>query len=190
MLILAHRGEIVKQNAAAVKRLGGHCGLVLASEGHADMRARITSAMVNSLHAKLKRPRGRIEPWDYALVDEAHTVPVKGEGMYRTILRGPHCAQARQVGVTATPSRLDGGPIYPEPGEEVGDRQFTELAYELGMDDLVRMTSEARLLLVRASPSVCNQKAANKTTPKSAPQRHSARVMPPTKKSKNTPAPP
>lgn len=139
VLILAHRAEIVKQNAGAVKRLGGHCGLVLASEGAADMRARITSAMVNSLHAKLKRPRGRIDAWDVVLIDEAHTVPVKGEGMYRTILLGSHCAQARKVGVTATPSRLDGGPIYPEPGEEVGDCQFSELAYELGMDDLVAM---------------------------------------------------
>jgi DNA repair protein RadD len=54
-----------------------------------------------------------LDAFDLVLVDECHLIPADGEGMYRQFLTdariiNPH---VRVVGFTATPFRLDAGPI-------------------------------------------------------------------------------
>lgn len=76
------------------------------------------------------------------LVDEAHLVPKRDGGMYRTFLaclleRNP---AMRVIGMSATPYRLDSGALH-----EGEDRLFTDIAYEANIDRLVAEGYLARL---------------------------------------------
>jgi len=68
------------------------------------------------------------------IVDEAHLIPLSGEGMYRTLLSemkvvNPHL---RVIGLTATPFRLESGPIC------TPDGILNCICYEAGVKELVR----------------------------------------------------
>lgn len=90
--------------------------------------AGIQSAYKNAL--KLCDPR----PISLIIIDEAHLVPAKDAGMYRTFIDGIRKAnpRVRIVGLTATPYRLDSGMIY---GGE--DNIFTDMVYEANIKQLI-----------------------------------------------------
>lgn len=149
VLILAHREELIRHNAAACdivcRGAGRTVGLMLASANRRQTSLPITVGMIQTAASHFKRPRPHIRPWDMVIIDEAHRVPLKkpnkAPGQYQTLLAAPQMEAARIVGLTATPSRLGEGPIYLDAAEdapEMGDwLPFTHLVYERGLSALV-----------------------------------------------------
>jgi DNA repair protein RadD len=132
--ILAHVQELVAQDAAAVHRYAPEAdvGIYAAGLRRRDRFNRILVCQIQSV-AEIAHQLGR---FDLLLVDEAHRIPLNGEGRYRTFIDG--CRRfnpdLRVVGLTATPYRLQGsavpvcGPSY----------LLNEIAYEARVGDLIR----------------------------------------------------
>jgi superfamily II DNA or RNA helicase len=96
VVVVGHRDEIVRQISAALVELGVDHGIIAA--GYDE-----TSAPVIANVATLVRRLDKSEPPDLLVFDEAqHAVA----GMWRKILA--HWPNAKVLGVTATPERLDG----------------------------------------------------------------------------------
>jgi DNA repair protein RadD len=106
-LVLAHRGELVRQAADKLEKATGiKCGVFSAYLKRKDF-ASITVASIQSL-ANCKDELD----FDIVIIDECHRVPDKGKGsQYEAVLRK---LDARIIGFTATPYRLDSGLIYGE----------------------------------------------------------------------------
>lgn len=109
VVILAHIRELLDQTYREFKKYMPDvtCGIYCAGLGHREHRASVTVASIQSI-VRLERPR-----FDLAIVDEAHRIPVAGDGQYRTFLQA--CQEMnpsiRCVGLTATPYRLEGGAV-------------------------------------------------------------------------------
>ena len=130
--ILAHRKELVAQNAAELQGLwpGGDVGVYAAGLRRRDLDAAVTFASIDSCWNRW----GEFPPFDVVIVDEAHRIPASGEGKYRSFVDGcrktsPHL---RVAGFTATPHRLGLGPICHR------DHVLNEVCYEANVGDLIR----------------------------------------------------
>ncbi len=100
-LVVAHRGELLEQNADKLRQLGADVALEKAAD-HAPRTAPIVMASIQTLQGR------RLESWPrdhfgVVLVDEAHRALADS---YTTLLA--HFASARVAGLTGTPSRTDG----------------------------------------------------------------------------------
>jgi superfamily II DNA or RNA helicase len=97
VLWVAHRAELITQ---AVEALGMPCGLVVAG---APAIASKMQCVVASLQTLVRR---QMPDCDVLIIDEAHHIMSQS---YRTLIeRAP---RARLIGLTATPTRLDGKPL-------------------------------------------------------------------------------
>jgi DNA repair protein RadD len=132
-LILAHRKELLEQNARAVAT-----AMPLGSIGiySAGLRKRDTtsSVIVAGIQSAASDPY-RLGAFDLVLVDEAHLVPTDHDTLYRKTIdalrmMNPH---VRFVGLTATPYRLKVGLLHRGPNP-----LFTDVAYEAETADLIR----------------------------------------------------
>lgn len=110
VLVLAHRQELVSQNAAEMRSIwaGGDIGVYAAGLRKRDRRNAVIHGSIGSVCGKKFG-----EPFDAIIVDEAHRIPATGEGQYRRVIaaarrENPDCVV---VGFTATPFRLGSGPI-------------------------------------------------------------------------------
>lgn len=129
-IILAHRKELIAQNAAELEKLGvKRVGIFSAAIGRRDYEADILYASIDSVY----RRAGDFAPWHVIMVDEAHRIPLKGEGKYRRFIkesrRWNH--NLRVVGWTATPYRLGGGQICHK------DHILNQVCYEANVCDLI-----------------------------------------------------
>ena len=111
VLALAHRKELLQQNAAEIERLlpGVPVGIYSAGLGERETEADIVCAGIQSVFRKA----GELGARHLVLIDEAHLVNVNDVGMYRKFLDdlqqiNPKC---RVIGLTATPYRTDDGPL-------------------------------------------------------------------------------
>jgi len=132
--VLAHVQELVEQNADKLRTLWPEApaGIYAAGLKRRDRFDRILFMQVQSVAARAHQ----FGKFDLLLVDEAHRIPLKGEGMYRQFI-----AEARRfnprlrvIGMTATPYRLQGVAV-PVCG---ADHILTEVAYEARVGDLIR----------------------------------------------------
>lgn len=109
-LFLAPRRELITQACAALVRQGLRPGVIMAGEP-LDIGADVQVASFDTLHARAVRGhRMRMPNADIVIVDEAHLSIAESR---KTIIA--HYADARVVGLTATPARGDGrglGEIY------------------------------------------------------------------------------
>lgn len=128
--ILAHRKELVKQNSDELLTIwpAGDIGIYSAGLHKRDTDSAITYASIDSIWNK----SGSFAPFDAIIVDEAHRIPARGEGKYRTFIKGcrrfaPHL---RVIGFTATPFRME-GPICHR------DHILQEVAYEVPITALL-----------------------------------------------------
>lgn len=130
-MILAHRKELVEQNAAEMRGLwpGGDIGIYAAGLRQRDLDASVTFASIDSVHNKW----GEFPAFDVILIDEAHRIPAKGEGKYRSFIAGCRRvnSRVRVVGFTATPHRLGLGPICHR------DHVLQEICYEANVGALI-----------------------------------------------------
>tara|TARA_R110002012_G_scaffold91912_1_gene223279 strand:- start:24369 stop:25973 length:1605 start_codon:yes stop_codon:yes gene_type:complete len=130
-IILAHRTELVEQNAAEMEGISGQkVGIYAASIDRRDTDTDITYASIDSVAKR----HGEFPPVDVIIVDEAHRIPPKGEGKYRTFIAAmqKHNPNTRVVGFTATPYRMGCGPICHK------DHILNEVCYEANIADLIK----------------------------------------------------
>ena len=129
--ILAHRKELVQQNAEELASLwpGGDIGIYAAGLRKRDMDNSILYASIDSIHKRW----GEFPPWDCLIIDEAHRIPARGEGKYRGFIEGSRLTNKnlRIVGFTATPFRMGAGPICHK------DHILNEVCYDANVGDLI-----------------------------------------------------
>ena len=132
VLILAHRKELLEQNADKIRRLCPDLSIGIYSAG-LKRRDRHTPVLVAGIQSVCKRAC-EFDPFDLVLVDECHLLPRSGEGMYRQFLRDAAVINPalRTIGLTATPYRLDSGPICSP------EHFLNDICYEAGIRELIR----------------------------------------------------
>lgn len=131
-LLLSHVKELLAQNAAKIKDLvpGASVGVYSAGLGRKETGYQVTVAGVQSAF-KRAHEMGDIS---IVIVDECHLVSKGGGTMYRRLLDGLRrfCPHLRVIGMSATPWRLDSGPLI-----RGNDRIFTDIAYKISIKDLI-----------------------------------------------------
>lgn len=131
--VLTHVRELVAQNAQAMLRCWPQANIGIYSAGlnRRDGRRPITFASIQTVHKRV----AELGAWDLLLVDEAHLIPAKGEGMYRRFIDGMLAINPdlRIGGMTATPYRLGEGRL--DRGE---GRLFDTTVYRYGIADGIR----------------------------------------------------
>lgn len=131
--VLAHVKELVSQNHDKLKAIWpeARAGIYAASMRRRDRFEPILFMQIQSV-AKRAPQLGR---FDLLLVDEAHRVPLKGDGLYLQFI--DECRRwnpdLRVVGLTATPYRLQGAAV-PVCGP---DNVLQAVAYEARIGDLI-----------------------------------------------------
>lgn len=130
VLMLVHVQELVEQNYKALLRSwpDAPAGIYSAGLGVRQTRHRITCASIQSVFRKARE----LGPRHLVIVDEAHLIPAKGAGMYRSLLDDLRQEEPdlRVLGLTATPFRLDSGRI-----DRGGDRLFDKVVYNYGVGE-------------------------------------------------------
>jgi DNA repair protein RadD len=115
ILMLTHVKELVEQNAEKMIKLWPNAplGVCSAGLGRREFDEAITFASVQTLYNNYTN----VEPYDYVIIDEAHTVSHKDEGRYREVLGHffDKNNKLRIIGLTATPYRLGHGLITDAP---------------------------------------------------------------------------
>lgn len=138
--VVAHVRELVAQNAQKMLSVWPEApiGIYSASLGRRDRLQPIVFASIQSVFKRA----GELGRFDLVLVDEAHRIPVKGEGMYRQFLAD--CQRfnpdLRVIGFTATPFRLGVGPVCSP------ENLLTEICYEVHLRDLIEQGFLSRLI--------------------------------------------
>ncbi len=134
-VILAHRQELVEQNAAKLQiafdtaGIREKIGIFSAGLKQKDYDASITFASIDSIF----RNSGMFTPFDFIFVDEAQHIPPAGEGKYRTFIEGcqKFNPKLKVVGWTATPFRMGCGAICHK------DHILNEICFEAKITDLI-----------------------------------------------------
>lgn len=133
ILLLAHRKELLEQNAEKIFRHypGANVGIYSAGMKKRQLGRAITVAGIQSVYKKAKQLGWQA----LVLIDEAHRIPKKGNGMYLRLLRDLHKTnpQLKCIGLTASPFRLDSGLLT-----EGEDRIFTDICYNISLTELIR----------------------------------------------------
>ncbi|MFG0263393.1 MAG: DEAD/DEAH box helicase family protein, partial [Novipirellula sp. JB048] len=132
VLILAHVKELLEQNADKVRRLCPDIKVGLYSAG-LKKRDTNTPVLVAGIQSIYKRACD-LDPFDLIIVDEAHLISKKGDGMYRQFLADCKVINpnVRVIGLTATPFRLDSGMICSQ------DHFLNQICFEIGIKELIR----------------------------------------------------
>jgi DNA repair protein RadD len=132
VLIVSHVKELLSQAVDKLKQVAPDLDVGIYSAGlkRRDTQNSVVVAGIQSVYQRA----GELDAFDLILIDECHLLPREGEGMYRTFLRdaqvvNPH---VRTVGFTATPYRLDAGPIC------APDHFLNAVCYEIGVRELIR----------------------------------------------------
>jgi DNA repair protein RadD len=150
VLVVTHRKELIDQNEKELLGLGGaDTGVYSAGLDRRETDARTLFAGVQSIYTRMDELQ-KSGKFKYIIVDEVHLVSstlANPTSMYRTVFDA--CPDAQRIGLTATPYRLDDGPIWGEDGS-----WFDLLAVDIPMVDLIRQGYLAPLVGVSTAASV------------------------------------
>lgn len=130
VVILAHRKELLRQNAKKVAALCDiKTGIYSAGLSSRDIEQPIIVGGIQSIYNKAHELGRR----HLVLIDEAHLTPKSDDGMYRTFLAEleKYNPKLKIVGLTATPYRLDSGKLW-GPGE-----LFSHVCYRADIRKLI-----------------------------------------------------
>lgn len=148
VLVLAHVKELVEQSEKTLKRLFPKLdvGVYSAGIGRRDKDNDIVVASIQSVHSKALELCGD-RPFNLVIVDEAHRIPLGGDGMYRTLFDQLAAANPsfRVIGLTATNYRTDGGYVTGP------DYVLNDVCYEAGVRELIVQGHLSKLTSKRAS---------------------------------------
>ncbi|MCB0072512.1 MAG: DEAD/DEAH box helicase family protein, partial [Caldilineaceae bacterium] len=131
--ILAHTKELVSQNAEKLAQVWPEAdlGTYSASLKRRDRFNQVLSCQIQSVAKKA----GQLGRFNLILIDEAHRIPLKGEGLYLQFIA--ECRRfnpdLRVIGLTATPYRLQGAAV-PVCGPNY---ILNEISYESRIGDLI-----------------------------------------------------
>lgn len=156
-IVLAHRQELVSQNYEEFISLGSgvDTGIYSAGLNRRDTSHAVTFAGIDSVHKRA----GSFKSLDVIIVDEAHRIPVRGEGKYRSFIQLATLInpKLRVVGMTATPSRMGCGPICHK------NHILNHVCYEANVGDLIRdgYLCKLRSKVSDESPDLANVKKSN-----------------------------
>ncbi|HEY1142276.1 MAG TPA: DEAD/DEAH box helicase family protein, partial [Lysobacter sp.] len=131
--ILAHVQELVEQNAAKLRAYwpDAPMGIYAAALRKRDRFDKILMMQIQSVWDKADQ----LGWFDILAIDEAHRIPLDGEGRYLSFIAA--CRKInpnlRVVGLTATPYRLQGAAVPVCGAEHI----LTEIAYEARVGDLI-----------------------------------------------------
>lgn len=127
--VLAPRRELIEQNTAELLALWPEAPASIFCAGLRQKNAKdITVASIQSVYNKGVDTTGQ---YDLVIADEAHLVPHGSDGMFHKFFASH--PEAKVVGLTATPYRLDGGMIHEGDG-----RLFDSLVYECDVARLIK----------------------------------------------------
>jgi DNA repair protein RadD len=148
VLVLAHVKELLEQSAHTLTRLAPDVpvGIFSAGLGRKQLHAPVTVASIQSIQRQAHR-LGRV---DLVLIDEAHLLPPKGDGMYRRFLASARDINPalRLIGLTATPFRMKSGPLC-GPNE-----MFRSICFEIGVRELIEQRFLSPLVTTTSARSV------------------------------------
>ena len=132
VLILAHVKELLEQTADKLHTVCPEVNFGIYSAG---LKRRDTDhpVIVAGIQSVYKRAC-ELDAFDLVMVDEAHLIPLEGDGMYRQFLADAKVINpnVRIIGFTATPFRLKTGPIC------TPDGFLNHVCYEVGVRELIR----------------------------------------------------
>lgn len=134
ILVATHRQELLSQNEAQLLRLGlspDEAGIYSAGLDRREREQRVVFGGIQSIYRVMDgvQAAGR---FDVVIVDEGHLVgPRPKKSMYATVFTA--CPHAQRVALSATPYRLDDGPIW----GSLDTCWFDTLAYEIAMEPLI-----------------------------------------------------
>ena len=123
VLVVAHRKELLQQNADKIQRLTGlHVGINSAGLNERDIDSTVICAGIQSVY----RDAAEFGKRGLVVIDEAHLISDDGGSMYRQFLDGlqQHNRRLFCVGLTATPYRTGEGSLAGE------GKLFSGICYE------------------------------------------------------------
>lgn len=129
VVVLSHESEILKQNLAALSGMHEEIGIYSAGLGKREIK-QITVAGIQSVHRKADSFRD----FDLIMIDEAHTIPVSEDSMYRRFFEG--IGKHTRVGLTATPYRTGQGYIIGD--SHMFDKIVIDLTFGSKFTKLIR----------------------------------------------------
>jgi DNA repair protein RadD len=131
VLILAHVKELLEQSADKLRAVCPEIrfGIYSAGLNRRDTNAPVIIAGIQSVYKRACD----LDAFDIVMVDEAHLIPLEGDGMYRQFLADAEVINPnlRVVGFTATPFRLKTGSIC------APDGFLNHVCYEVGVRELI-----------------------------------------------------
>jgi DNA repair protein RadD len=129
VVVLAHRKELLQQNADEIRGLipGVDVGIYSAGLKSKEIHNAVVIAGIQSVFRKAPDLGRR----HLVIVDECHLISDLEESMYQQFFAGIEQPGLRIVGLTATPFRTGSGPICGP------DRQFHRIVYEAKTADLI-----------------------------------------------------
>lgn len=169
ILVATHRKELLAQNSAQLSRLSGEeageIGVYSAGLGRRETDARVIFGGIQSIYRRMPALQ-KVGPFGTIIVDEAHLVgdrvvvePAEDEEeeeeekppppipMYGRVFEA--CPDARRIGLSATPYRLDDGPIFGRP-----ETWFDTRPVDIGIRYLTDLGHLAPLIGVMAAPDI------------------------------------
>lgn len=131
--VATHVKELVEQNFLEFFNFqtGVSAGIYSAGLKKRELHKQVTFCGIQSIYKKAF-DLGQV---DLLIVDEAHTIPHKGEGMWRTFINQlliPN-PKMRVIGLSATPYRLDSGSLIEGEG-----KIFDEIVYDYPLTQAVK----------------------------------------------------
>ncbi|MEX0678363.1 MAG: DEAD/DEAH box helicase family protein [Pirellulales bacterium] len=132
VLILAHVKELLEQTTDKLRLVCPEVNFGIYSAGlkRRDTEHPVIVAGIQSVY----RRACELDAFNLVMVDEAHLIPLEGDGIYRQFLADAKVVnpELRIVGFTATPFRLKTGPIC------TPDGFLNHICYEVGVRELIR----------------------------------------------------
>src|SRR5262245_43423332 len=132
VLVLAHVKALLQQ---AADKLALVCPEVKFGVYSAGLKRRDTThpVIIAGIQSVYRRAC-ELDAFDLIIVDEAHLIPLEGDGMYRQFLADSKTINpnVRVIGLTATPFRLKTGPICTANGI------LNQICYEISVRELMR----------------------------------------------------
>lgn len=132
VLILAHVKELLEQSADKLRAVCPEVNFGINSAGlkRRDTEDPVIIAGIQSVY----RRACELDSFNLVMVDEAHLIPLEGDGMYRQFLADAKVINPdlRIIGFTATPFRMKTGPIC------TPDGFLNDVCFEVGVRELIR----------------------------------------------------
>lgn len=133
VLVVAHVKELLEQAASKLRAVDGlDVGVYSAALKQRDTESDVIVAGVQSIYKRGFELAGS-RPFNVVIVDEAHRIPVEGDGMYVQLLNDLKQTnpRLRVIGLTATPYRTADGYVCSD------DHFLNDVCFDVSIKELI-----------------------------------------------------